>query len=417
MQPLSVTTLTNQIKSLLETSFSRILVEGELSRITYHNSGHIYFTLKDQNATIRAVMFRGNATRLKFRLEEGLKVIIDASITLYTPRGEYQLNCFSIEPSGKGALAFAYEQLKNKLASQGYFDIASKKPLPKFPKKIALITSATGAALQDMLRVAQGRYKLLHIDIYDVLVQGENAAPSIANAIAIADTKGYDAIVVGRGGGSIEDLWAFNEEIVANAIYHAKTPIISAVGHEIDTVISDLVADVRAATPSNAMELLLPDENELFLTLDTLYSRFTHIIAQKIAQKEQLLSHMYTLYEQHSIEKKIDLQLQTINQLQETFNQRISFVIEKKQNTLLHVQEELPHTIQNTLLQKEQLLKNLFTTFEANNPKNRLKEGFAQVVKDGKITPLKTLHVNDTFEAQSADVIIEAKVVNKKDVL
>ena len=319
MRPISVTTLTHQIKSLLETSFGRILVEGELSRITYHNSGHIYFTLKDESATIRAVMFRGNASRVKFRLEEGLKVVIDATISLYAPRGEYQLNCFSIEPSGKGALAYAYEQLKQKLASLGYFDPSRKKRLPKFPRRVALITSATGAALQDMLRVASSRYPLVTFDLYDVLVQGESAGPSIARAIQLADTKAYDAIVVGRGGGSIEDLWAFNEEIVAQAIFEARTPIISAVGHEIDTVISDFVADVRAATPSNAIELLLPDKTELLFYLDSLHEQFAQRLEQIVLQKKQMIEHLQSSFEQNSIEKKIAQQLENIHNLKEQF--------------------------------------------------------------------------------------------------
>ena len=253
MQTLSVSSLNEQIKTLLESTFTRVLVEGELSRVTCHNSGHIYFTLKDASSSIKAVMFKGNASKLKFELQEGLKVILDGAITLYKPRGEYQINCFSIQPSGHGALALAYEQLKERLSSKGYFDSARKKPLVKFPKKIALITSATGAALQDMLRVANSRYRAIEIDIYDVLVQGESAAPAIVKALGLADAKGYDVIVMGRGGGSIEDLWAFNEEIVADAIFKAKTPIVSAVGHEIDWVISDFVADLRAPTPSAAV--------------------------------------------------------------------------------------------------------------------------------------------------------------------
>ena len=352
MQPLSVTTLTNQIKSLLETSFSRVLVEGELSRITYHNSGHIYFTLKDSSATIRAVMFRGNATRLKFRLEEGLKVIIDASITLYTPRGEYQLNCFSIEPSGKGALAFAYEQLKNKLSLQGYFDLNKKKQLPKFPKKVALITSATSAALQDMLRVATSRYALVEFDIYDVLVQGDTAANSIANAIKTADTKGYDVIVIGRGGGSIEDLWAFNEEVVADAIFQAKTPIISAVGHEIDTVISDLVADVRAATPSNAMEILLPDKNELLIYLDNINTQLTQIINQKIQKEEQTINHLKASFNQFSIENKIKIKKEHIQQISQQLNHLINIKISNEEQNLSYLKQRFLDIFENILKRK-----------------------------------------------------------------
>ena len=414
MQPLSVTTLTNQIKSLLETSFSRVLVEGELSRITYHNSGHIYFTLKDAGSTIRAVMFRGNASRLRFRLEEGMKVIIDAAITLYTPRGEYQLNCFSIEPSGQGALAFAFEQLKNKLMQMGYFASERKKTLPKFPKRVALITSATGAALQDMLRVASVRYPLVEFDIYDVLVQGESAAASIANAIALADTKGYDAIVVGRGGGSMEDLWAFNEEIVATAIYNAKTPIISAVGHEIDTVISDFVADVRAATPSNAIEILLPDKTELLLYLDTLQSSFEQRLAQIFQNKSQQLSHLYSSFEQHSIQKRLDQQLELIAQLKERFNHSMELKMQTFANRLESIKREYPLAITSILRNKENALTSLQHAYSSADPKLKSKTGFAQIVKDGKITDIASLDRDQEFEAQSYDTILTAKVIKKR---
>ncbi len=418
MQPVSVSTLTNQIKSLLETSFNRIVVEGELSRITYHNSGHIYFTLKDENATIRAVMFRGNAAKLRFRLEEGLKVIIDAAITLYTPRGEYQLNCFSIEPSGQGALAYAFEQLKNRLLQKGYFEQSRKKPLPKFPKKIALITSATGAALQDMLRIANSRYPLCEIDIYDVLVQGENAANSIASALTYADSlQIYDAIVIGRGGGSIEDLWAFNEEILADAIYKAKTPIVSAVGHEIDTVISDFVADVRAATPSNAIELLLPDKTELMLYLDSLMEQLQRRTMHIVTLKQQELQHMQEAFKQHSFEKKIAQQEEGIMQLRQRFEQSVAFVFSRFTESLHYMQKELPRNIHNVLERKNAQLSSLNEAFSASNPKLKSKKGFAQIVRDGKIIDLASLEPNQEFEAQTSDIIVTAKVLDKRNIL
>ncbi len=418
MQPVSVSTLTNQIKSLLETSFNRIVVEGELSRITYHNSGHIYFTLKDENATIRAVMFRGNAAKLRFRLEEGLKVIIDAAITLYTPRGEYQLNCFSIEPSGQGALAYAFEQLKNKLLQKGYFEQSRKKPLPKFPKKIALITSATGAALQDMLRIANSRYPLCEIDIYDVLVQGENAANSIASALTYADSlQIYDAIVIGRGGGSIEDLWAFNEEVLADAIYKAKTPVVSAVGHEIDTVISDFVADVRAATPSNAIELLLPDKTELMLYLDSLMEQLQRRTMHIVTLKQQELQHMQEAFKQHSFEKKIAQQEEGIIQLRQRFEQSVAFVFSRFTESLHYMQKELPRNIHNVLERKNAQLSSLNEAFSASNPKLKSKKGFAQIVRDGKIIDLASLEPNQEFEAQTSDIIVTAKVLDKRNIL
>ena len=415
MQPLSVSTLNNQIKSLLETSFSRVLVEGELSRITYHTSGHIYFSIKDNTSTIKAVMFRGNATKLRFRLEEGLKVIIDAAITLYTPRGEYQLNCFSIEPSGQGALAFAFEQLKSKLQAKGYFDPARKKPLPRFPKKVALITSATGAALQDMLRIAQNRYLLTEFFVYDVLVQGENAAASIAKAVTQADSMGYDAIIVGRGGGSMEDLWAFNEEVVADAIFAASTPVISAVGHEIDTVISDFVADVRAATPSNAMELLLPDKTELLLYIDNLIDHATNQLHHKIHQKEQTLRYLLEAYEQHSIEHKLQSYQEQINFLQERFKQTFQNKLTTLEQKLSLLHASFPPAINQRLEEKKILVESMLQRFYANNPKEKTNKGFAQVIMNKKPINIKNLNKDATFELQSYDTIVTAKVLEKKE--
>ncbi len=416
MNVLNVSSLNEQIKTLLESSFSRVLVEGELSRITFHNSGHIYFTLKDSSSAISCVMFRGNASKLKFRLEEGMKVVIDGALTLYKPRGSYQINCFSIEPSGQGALALAYEQLKQKLSQKGFFDPQRKKQLPKFPSRIALITSATGAALQDMLRVANSRYRLLEIDVYDVLVQGENAAVSIVHALNIADTKGYDIIILGRGGGSIEDLWAFNEEIVAEAIYKAKTPVVSAVGHEIDWVISDFVADLRAPTPSAAMQMCLPDTNELYQYLDSIASQLTQIMAQKIQSRSQELQHLVNSFSQHSIEKKIVQKKQEVQQLKERFEQSIHFKMQNFSKELQHISMQFPHAIDSKLNVAQNQLLNLKKMLESNNPKFKSKRGFAQISKDSKVIELSSLEVGDEFEAQDDTFSIYAKVIKKSHI-
>jgi exodeoxyribonuclease VII large subunit len=416
MHTLSVSALNEQIKSLIETTFEHVFVEGELSRITFHNSGHIYFTLKDATSTIKAVMFRTNAMKLKFELKEGLKVILDGAITLYKPRGEYQINCFNIEPSGKGALALAYEQLKEKLSEKGYFDGARKKALPRFPSRIALITSATGAALQDMLRVANTRYRILEIDIYDVLVQGESASFAIANAISVSDTKGYDLMIVGRGGGSIEDLWAFNEERVADAIFRAKTPIISAVGHEIDWVISDFVADMRAPTPSAAMEIALPDTNELYQYLDSMESQMTQILSQKIARKSQELAHLMSSYAQHSIEKKLSQKLQEIQQHKENFNQNISFKIQNVTREMEHIKNAFPNAIDMVFKLAQNQVLHLTKMLESNHPKFKIKKGFAQISKEKKVIELSELQMNDEFELQSDTVRICAKVMKKENI-
>lgn len=414
MHTLSVSELNEQIKSLLETSFTRVLVEGELSRITFHNSGHIYFTLKDSGSTLRAVMFKGNASSLKFQLKEGLKVVLDGAITLYKPRGEYQINCFRIEPSGQGALALAYEQLKEKLSQKGYFDSSLKKTLPKFPKKIALVTSATGAALQDMLRVASSRYRALEIDIYDVLVQGQSAANAIANAISVADSKEYDIIIVGRGGGSIEDLWAFNEEIVADSIYKAKTPIVSAVGHEIDWVISDFVADVRAATPSAAMEICLPDTNELYQYIDSISTHFTQTLSQKIHNKRQELEHLTKSYSQHSIEKQLKQKTDEVKQLKEQFYQNVLFKFQSFDRDINNLNSRFPYLLDSIVNNKQNQLNNLSKMLESNNPKLKVKRGFAQISKDKKVIDISELNTDDNFELQSDEVFISARVINKE---
>jgi exodeoxyribonuclease VII large subunit len=412
MHTLTVSALNEQVKTLLESSFVRVLVEGELSRITFHSSGHIYFTLKDKDSAIKGVMFKGNASKLRFRLEEGLKVVVDGAISVYAPRGEYQINCFMIEPSGQGALALAYEQLKQKLSQKGYFDSERKKPLPKFPKRIALITSATGAALQDMLRVANHRYRALEIDVYDVLVQGVSSAQSIANALHVSDTKGYDVIVVGRGGGSIEDLWSFNEEIVADAIFAAKTPIVSAVGHEIDYVISDFVADLRAPTPSAAMLLILPDTNELYQTLDSIASTLHNRMLFKLNEHAQSLLHVKKLYEQNSIEVQIKQKRELLNQLLERFTQSLGFKMQNYQKMIEPLKNQMRYQMEILLSQKQNRLNALKENILSNDPKNRVTSGFAQISKGGKVVSLEALHVDENFELMNEKIKVTSRVID-----
>ena len=245
---LSVSELNEQAKTLLETTFSYVEVEGEISRLVKHGSGHWYFTLKDEKAAISAVIYKFNAAKLKFDVTDGTKVALYGKISLYSPSGSYQFIATLIRPSGEGELELAFKQLKARLESEGLFDISRKKPLPKFPRKIALVTSKTSAALQDMLRIAHGRWALAEIIVFDSLTQGETAPASLIRALKIADASGADAIVLARGGGSREDLWCFNDENLAREIYAARTPVISAVGHEIDYVISDFeITGVRAA--------------------------------------------------------------------------------------------------------------------------------------------------------------------------
>lgn len=251
-----------------------LLVKGELSNFTNHQrTGHFYFTLKDASSSIRAVMFRFNASKVRFKPENGMNVLITGSVQVFERDGVYQLYCDSMEPDGLGALYLAFEQLKEKLAGEGLFDEAHKKPLPAYPKKIGVVTSKTGAALQDILNILSRRYPLATVVLIPALVQGENAAASIVQGIRLAGgQKDLDVLIVGRGGGSIEDLWCFNDEGVARAIYDCPIPVISAVGHEIDFTIADFVADLRAPTPSAAAELCAPSAESIISELSNLYT-------------------------------------------------------------------------------------------------------------------------------------------------
>lgn len=267
----TVTQLNQQIKGMLESnpSFRNIFVQGEISNYKQHTSGHHYMTLKDVDGAISAVLFRADAARLRFRLMNGMKVIARGRVSSFPKTGQVQLYLADLMPDGTGALHLAFEQLKSKLYAEGLFDQSHKQEIPRMPHTIALVTSPTGAAVRDMIRILGRRYPLVEVQLWPVLVQGENAAADIAKTIARINAHGQaDVIIVGRGGGSLEDLWAFNEEIVARAIYNSKIPVISAVGHEPDVTIADFVADLRAPTPSGAAELAVPDRGDLSILID-----------------------------------------------------------------------------------------------------------------------------------------------------
>jgi exodeoxyribonuclease VII large subunit len=280
----SVSELTAEVKSVLEDGFSAVWVEAEISNFKHHTSGHMYFTLKDAEAQIRAVMFRGQNRLLKFQPKDGLAVLVFGTVTVYERRGEYQINVEFMEPKGVGALQLAFEQLKARLEAEGLFDEARKRPLPRLPRKIGIITSPTGAVIRDMLTILGRRFPGLAILIHPVQVQGETAAPEIAEAIGhMGQRPDLDVLVVARGGGSLEDLWAFNEEIVARAIAASPIPVISAVGHETDVTIADFVADLRAPTPSAAAELVVAHRDELRQRVDELAARAVAAVGSLLA--------------------------------------------------------------------------------------------------------------------------------------
>ncbi|MCK4759619.1 MAG: exodeoxyribonuclease VII large subunit, partial [Candidatus Aminicenantes bacterium] len=273
----TVSELTRLVKTELENAFPMLWVEGEISNFHRHHSGHLYFTLKDEISQLRTVMFRSDAKRVPFELKDGLQVVARGRINVYEPRGEYQLVVELLEPKGKGALQLAFEQLKEKLQKEGLFDPARKKKLPLLPKKVGVVTSPRGAAVVDIIRTLERRFARLHILLYPVKVQGEGAAEEIVEGIDyLGKLPGIDVMIVGRGGGSIEDLWAFNEEKVARAIFRCPIPVISAVGHEIDFTIADFVADIRASTPSVAAEIVIKEEESLRERIENLEKRLVH---------------------------------------------------------------------------------------------------------------------------------------------
>lgn len=280
---LTVSQFTIQIKTLLEGAFPDVWVEGEISNLSIPQSGHAYFTLKDEHAQVRAVLFRSSQRHLKFTLQHGMQALCRGRVSVYEPRGEYQLILDYIEPKGVGALQLAFEQLKARLEKEGLFDPDHKRPLPVLPRRIGIVTSPTGAAIRDMLRVIKRRHPKMHILVYPVPVQGVEAAPAIVEAIRYFNQeKNVDVMIIGRGGGSLEDLWAFNEERVARAIHASGIPTISAVGHETDYTISDFTADLRAPTPSAAAEMVVESEERFRDSINSLKSRLIKRMKQRL---------------------------------------------------------------------------------------------------------------------------------------
>ena len=300
VEALSVSAVTTAVRTLLEKNFVSIWVEGEVSNLARPQSGHLYLTLKDAASQLRSVIYRGIALRLRFDLQDGMTVVARGRISVYQPRGEYQFNVEELHPKGVGALDLALRQLKEKLSVRGYFDPRRKKPLPRYPRSVALVTSATGAAVRDMLEILASRWPLAAVIVAPVRVQGEGAAAEIAAAIHRlnhlhgAGQLRVDALIVGRGGGSLEDLWAFNEETVADAIFASKIPVVSAVGHEIDLTVADLVADYRGLTPSQAATALTPDQGEVLLALRDQRRRLDEAVRHRLESGRQRLAALAT---------------------------------------------------------------------------------------------------------------------------
>lgn len=358
---LTVSEITNQIRQKLENDFEQVSVEGEISNFKPHVSGHWYFTLKDANAQISCTMWRGFNNYVFFKPQDGMKVIANGRITVYPQRGNYQLDVKSMKISGEGELQAAFERLKKKLFEEGLFDEKYKKVLPQFPSKIGIVTAKDGAAFQDMISIAARRYPLVELVIRPTRVQGEGAAEDIVKGIFELNETDVDLIIIGRGGGSLEDLWAFNEEIVARAIFKSKIPIISAVGHEIDYTIADFVADKRAPTPSAAMEIATPNTTELLEYLKEIQTGFTNSLNEKIINWKEDLEQIINSYGFRMPQNIIKNKFQFIDNLWYRIENSFINIIQKKKNKL----EILSNIISASDIIKIQ--KKGFTIIKQNN--------------------------------------------------
>lgn len=441
-QIFSISSLNKSVKKLLESHFQVIWVEGEVSNLSRPSSGHLYFTLKDEAAQVRCAMFRLRNFARPVTIKNGMHILASAKISLYDARGDYQLIIEHIEERGEGILRRQFEQLKKRLAQEGLFDLQYKKPLPSFPKKIGVITSPTGAAIRDVVSVLNRRFDSLPVTIYPTQVQGEQAAAQIAQAIRLAnDHNCCDVLILCRGGGSLEDLWSFNEEIVARAIFHSEIPIVSGVGHEVDFTIADFVADQRAATPSAAAELISPDKNEYLQAIQYLQQRLSHLTKtmishhqknvamieryfakpdrilvthnQMIDQLEEQLRRAMKNKLEHTVSnfKITRVRLNHFNPISQLRNQTAE-IMNRKKTLWLHLNQRIA-------IAKQQLA-NTSRMLHTISPLQTLERGYSITTKEKHvIETIEQVHLKDNIEVQVRDGFLHCIVneINKKKAL
>lgn len=429
-----VSDINRAIKRQLEGEFTQIWVQGEISNFKAHTSGHYYFSLKDEKAQINAVMFKGYNSRLRFKPESGMEVIVRGKISVYEPRGNYQVFCESMEPVGAGALQQAFEQLKKKLKDEGLFEQSLKKPIPEFPKKVGVVTSPTGAAIQDILNVLGRRSKRVQVVVIPARVQGDGAAQEVVRGIELANQiKDFDVLIVGRGGGSIEDLWCFNEEIVARAIHASKLPIISSVGHEIDFTISDFVADLRAPTPSAAAEVVAKSEQELAEKIKFFGKSLRLMIYQQLSERKKHIQVLErglidprkylqdsmlrlddwtqrlaqtTLRFLDSRRMKVEMQLKSLK--------RPDTVIRQKQQSLQSLKKMMWVAIRQQIHNSKSRFQTNTSLLDSLSPLKVLDRGYAIVRSDKKLVASTQSPIGSEIEVELRDGFIEAEVIKVK---
>ena len=388
---LTVGAINRYIKYKLDNdeALQTVFVKGEISNFKAHSSGHLYFSIKDESGKINAIMFSSSAKKLNFIPADGVKVLIIGRISVYEATGGYQIYVSDMQEDGMGNLYIAFEKLKKQLQSEGLFDETHKKKIPKYPSKIGVITANTGAAIKDILSTIKRRYKIAEVILFPSLVQGENAASDIVRNIKLASNYDLDVLIVGRGGGSIEDLWPFNEEIVARAIYECPIPIISAVGHEVDYTIADFVADLRAPTPTGAAEMAVPNMSDLV----------SHITQMKIRLNENII-------------KKINIEKLRLDSFKNSYILKNPLIIyENKKQKLDMINEKINNIINLKIENNKNSLINLIDKLELVNPLNILKRGFSLTTKDDKIIKsVKNVNKSDVLDIRLNDGVIKAKV-------
>lgn len=396
-EPISVTALNQYIKGMFERErlLSRVLVRSEISNYKVYPSGHHYFSLKDAESSIRCVMFRREAMSLRFRPENGMKVVVSGRVSVFPRDGAYQLYCATMVPDGVGELAFAFEQLKNRLHKEGLFDPAHKKPIPAHPQTIALVTSPAGAAVRDMIRILGARYPMAKVLVVPVRVQGEEAPEEIAQGLDLVNAlEMADLIITGRGGGSMEDLWAFNDERVARAIYRSRIPVISAVGHEPDVTIADFVADLRASTPSNAAELAVPDQADL-------RDRMAHLQARM----------------DRSVDRRLQIWRDALRRLGSSpFLQSPQRAIQEKRLLLDYQQQRLLHAMERQVGEHRQQMGRLAASLDALSPFKVLSRGYSitQTNDGAVVSELKQVEKGDTLRVRVSDGTITCTAEGKE---